>query len=43
MEYIRKQFARAALWCWINQYLVASILCFIVAAILAAAIVTISL
>lgn len=42
MEYIRQQLARAALWCWINQYLVASVACFIIAAILGSVIVIIN-
>lgn len=42
MEYIRQQLARAATWCWINQYLVASIFCFIIAAILVAVILAIN-
>ena len=42
MEYIRKQLSRAALWCRINHYLVASIACFIIAAILGSVIVIIN-
>lgn len=42
MDRLRKWLDQASMWCFINQYLVASIMCFLIAGALALVILTIN-
>jgi hypothetical protein len=34
MDRLRKLLERASMWCFLNQYLIASIICFLIAGVL---------